>query len=822
MWGFLATFILRQRIPILVVLALTTAFMIFQARNVKMTYKFGGLLPDTDSTQIAYDKFVRDFGEDGNVLVIGLKDPRLYELENFRAWYRLGQDLKTVSVNKDTLIDGKELSLQKSAVDSIFSVAFCYNLHKITEDKRFEFRKVVGSIPTSQYEVDSLKEVIYSLPFYEGLLFNGDSDASLMMVFVNPGLFNSEDRGNSVEQIVDMMDKFSEQTGIKTYVSGLPFIRTEMTTKIKGELQLFIILAALVTALLLFLFFKNIGVVIASMTVVGIGVTWSLGTIGMFGYPVTSLMGLIPPLIIVIGVPNCVYLLNKYHSEFKKHGNKAKALTRVIQKIGNATFMTNATTAMGFATFMFTHSDLLKNFGVVASINIIAVFVISLVVIPTVYSFLPEPKRKHVRHLDRKWVYMVVNSLVNVVTYHRRAVYVVTVVVVLLGFYGISLMQTTGNIVDDLPQEDRVIQDLRFFENNFNGVMPFEVVLDAGKKGLITKPAMLAKIGDFQELLATYPQFSRSLSIVDASKFAKQAFYNGSAEKYEMIRRDEQSFIGPYFQGDYETKGVERTFMDSTKQLTRITTQVADIGTLEMEALMNDLQPKIDSIFDPAKYKLTITGTSIVFLKGTNYLVRNLFISLALAICVIGLLMSLLFRSARMVLISLVPNMIPLIFTAAVMGYAGIAIKPSTILVFSVAFGISVDDTIHFLAKYRQELTVLQWNIRDSVLLAVRETGVSMMYTSIILFFGFGIFAASEFDGTRALGILVSMTLLVAMFSNLVLLPSLLLSFEKAITTKAFREPLLEIIDEEDEIDIDELKVRRIDQSRDNKTEEES
>ncbi len=787
-----------------------------------MTYKFGGLLPDTDSTQIAYDKFVRDFGEDGNVLVIGLKDPRLYELENFRAWYRLGQDLKTVSVNKDTLIDGKELSLQKSAVDSIFSVAFCYNLHKITEDKRFEFRKVVGSIPTSQYEVDSLKEVIYSLPFYEGLLFNGDSDASLMMVFVNPGLFNSEDRGNSVEQIVDMMDKFSEQTGIKTYVSGLPFIRTEMTTKIKGELQLFIILAALVTALLLFLFFKNIGVVIASMTVVGIGVTWSLGTIGMFGYPVTSLMGLIPPLIIVIGVPNCVYLLNKYHSEFKKHGNKAKALTRVIQKIGNATFMTNATTAMGFATFMFTHSDLLKNFGVVASINIIAVFVISLVVIPTVYSFLPEPKRKHVRHLDRKWVYMVVNSLVNVVTYHRRAVYVVTVVVVLLGFYGISLMQTTGNIVDDLPQEDRVIQDLRFFENNFNGVMPFEVVLDAGKKGLITKPAMLAKIGDFQELLATYPQFSRSLSIVDASKFAKQAFYNGSAEKYEMIRRDEQSFIGPYFQGDYETKGVERTFMDSTKQLTRITTQVADIGTLEMEALMNDLQPKIDSIFDPAKYKLTITGTSIVFLKGTNYLVRNLFISLALAICVIGLLMSLLFRSARMVLISLVPNMIPLIFTAAVMGYAGIAIKPSTILVFSVAFGISVDDTIHFLAKYRQELTVLQWNIRDSVLLAVRETGVSMMYTSIILFFGFGIFAASEFDGTRALGILVSMTLLVAMFSNLVLLPSLLLSFEKAITTKAFREPLLEIIDEEDEIDIDELKVRRIDQSRDNKTEEES
>lgn len=809
MWESLASFILRQRVPMLIVLGLITGFMAYQSRNVKLTYKFGGLLPDNDTTQVAYNQFIEDFGEDGNVLVVGLKDPSLYELDNFRKWYQLGKELKTVSVAKDTIVDGQKMSLQKSAVDSIFSVAFCYNLKKLEEEKRFEFNKVVSSIPTTQAEVDSLQDVIYSLPFYDGLLYQDGSDASLMMVFVNPKLFNSEDRGDSIEQIVEKIDKFTEETGIQTYVSGLPYIRTEMMRKIKGELKLFIILAAAVTALLLFLFFKNIGVVLTSMTVVGIGVVWSLGTIGLFGYPITSLMGLIPPLIIVIGVPNCVYLINKYHSEYKKHGNKAKALTRVIHKVGNATFMTNVTTAMGFATFMFTHSDLLKNFGVVASINIVAVFVISLVVMPTVYSFLPPPKRKHVRHLDRKWVYVVVNNLVNIVTNHRRSVYIVTVIVVGLGFYGLSLMQTTGNIVDDLPQDDRVIRDLRFFEENFNGVMPFEVVIDAGRKGLITKPAFLSKIEDFQELLEDYPEFSRSLSIVDASKFAKQAFYNGSPDKYEMIRRNEQSFIGPYLQGDYETKGVERTFMDSTRQLTRVTAQVADIGTLEMEKLMNELQPRIDSIFDPAKYPVTITGTSIVFLKGTSYLVNNLFISLAIAICVIALLMSVLFRSARMVLISLIPNMIPLLFTAAVMGYMGIPIKPSTILVFSVAFGISVDDTIHFLAKYRQELTVLQWNIRDSVLLAVRETGVSMMYTSIILFFGFGMFAASEFDGTRALGILVSMTLLVAMLSNLVLLPSLLLSFEKAITTKAFREPLLEIIDEEEDIDLDELQVRR-------------
>lgn len=808
MWPILSSFILRQRIPMLIVLAAITGFMAYQSQFVKLTYKFGGLLPSTDITQIKYQEFINTFSEDGNVIVVGLDDPALYELKNFQAWYQLGKDLRQVYVSKDTIANNQEISIQKSAVDSVFSVAWCYNLYKDTAQTKFSFNKVVAKMPTTQAEVDSIREVIHSLPFYEGLLYKKDGNSSLMMVFVNAKLFNSEGRGNSVDQILEKVDKFSEETGIELHISGLPYIRTVMMNKVKKELNFFIMLAALVSAFLLFLFFRNLSVVIVSMSVVGMGVFWSLGMIAMLEYPISVLMALIPPLVIVIGVPNCVYLVNKYHSEFKKHGNKVKSLTRVIQKVGNATFMTNATTAIGFATFIFTDSDLLQQFGIIASVNIMAVFVISLIVVPTIYSFLPSPDRRHVRHLDRRWIYVAVNKLVTIVTDHRKAVYISTIAFVILGLYGITLIKTTGNIVDDLPDSERVIADLKFFENRFNGVMPFEVLIDTKKKGAATKPAMLQKIDEFQTLLKTYPEFSRSVSIVDASKFAKQAFYNGSPDRYDLIKRNEQSFIGPYLRGDYETQGIDKTFMDSSRQITRVTAQVADIGTLEMRDLLNDLRPKVDSIFDPQNFDVTITGTSIVFLEGTTYLVNNLFTSLLIAIIVIAFLMALMFRSARMVIISLIPNMIPLIFTAGVMGYMGIAIKPSTILVFSVALGISVDDTIHFLAKYRQELKVLQWNIKDSVLLAVRETGVSMMYTSIILFFGFGIFAASEFEGTQALGILISITLLVAMFTNLVLLPSLLLSFERYLTTKAFAEPLLVIIDEEDDIDLEELQVR--------------
>lgn len=791
----------------------------YQAQFVRMSYRFGGLLPEHDSTQLAYSRFTEQFSEDGNVIVLGVDDSRLYDHSVFSAWYKLGADIRRVSVPKDTLIGDESVTIEKSAVDSIFSVASCYNIIKDTSAHKFGFRKVSEGVPRDQEQTDSIKQVIRNLPFYRGLLYDEDSDASLMMVFVNAPLFNSEDRGKSVEQIVDLVNHFSEETGVRTYISGLPFIRTEMMNKVKKELNFFILLAAGVTALLLFLFFRNVSVVITSLLVVGIGVVMSMGTISLMDYPISMLMGLIPPLIIVIGVPNCVYLINKYHSEYKKHGNKIKALTRVIQKVGNATFMTNATTAIGFATFIFTDSDLLIHFGVVASLNVMGVFVISIIVVPTVYSFLPAPQSRHTRHLDRKWVFFTVNKLVYVLTHHRRAIYAVSIIIVALGIIGISRIKTTGNIVDDLPQEDRVISDLKFFESRFKGVMPFEILIDAGKRGTATKPAMLEKVNEFQLLLEGYPQISRSLSVVDASKFAKQAFYNGSPERFDLIKRNEQTFIGPYLQGDYETQGIETMFMDTSKSITRVSAQVADIGTLEMQALLKDLKPRTDSIFDPAKFKVTFTGTSVVFLEGTNYLVKNLFISLLIAILVIALLMALLFRSARMVVISLIPNMLPLIFTAGVMGYLEISIKPSTLLVFSVALGISVDDTIHFLAKYRQELKLLQWNIRDSVLLAVRETGISMMYTSIILFFGFGMFSLSQFDGTQALGILVSMTLLVAMLTNLLLLPSLLLSFNRWLTTKAFSEPLLEIIDEEDELDLEELQVRPGFYNRENENE---
>ena len=780
----------------------------YRAQFVTMSYQLAQMLPKSDSTYIEYQKFKSTFGKDGSVVVAGINDDRLFELSNFNAWYDLTHNIKKIKVafnvnGKDTLVAG---------VTEALSVANSYILIKNQAKKRFDFEQIIKRKPQTQIELDSLKKVLYSLPFYNGYLYTDSTSITLIAITLNANVLDSRYRNELFEKIDLEVLKFHEKTGIKIHISGLPYIRANSTTKVKDEILIFLILSILITSFILYLFFRSFKVTMYSMLVVTVGVIWSAGIQSLFGYKITILTGLIPPLIIVIGIPNCIFLLNKYHSEFKNHGNQIKALSRVIQKTGNAIFLTNTTTALGFATFIFTKSAILIEFGILAAIDIFMVFVLSILIIPIIFSFLKAPKKRHTKHLENKLMIKIVSFLEYLVKYQRRAVYIVTVIVVIISIYGVSLITTTGNIIDDLPKNDPIVEDLKFFEKKFNGVMPFEVIIDTKKKNGVfaNNGKTLYKIQKLQRELSKHKEFSKPLSITEVIKFSYQAYKKGNPKFYILPPATELKKLKKYVKND-DRKNNFSSFIDKDNQVTRVSFRMTDIGSKEMDVLLSEIRPKIDAIFSPEEYNISLTGTSVMFLKGTNYLVENLLTSLTLAIILIASLMSVLFSSVRMVLVSLVPNLLPLLTTAGLMGFFGIPIKPSTILIFSIAFGISVDDTIHFLAKYRQELKLQKWNIKEAVYMALRETGVSMIYTSIILFFGFGVFTVSSFGGTIALGILVSVTLLFAMMADLVLLPSLLLSLDKALTTKAFKkEPLIEIFDEEEDINLDKLKVRPI------------
>ncbi len=794
MWIFIARTILKNRLPIIFILLAITTFMAYKAADVQMSYQYAPLLPEDDPAYLEYEEFNQQYGNEGNLMVIGVTDKDFFSLQHYKIWIQLIDNLSSLN-----------------GVSSVLSATETYNLVKNKDKKQFETQTLFNRNISSQYELDSIQREFFDLPFYEGNLYNKKSNSYLIAITLDPAILQSPERVQLIKDVIKAGEQYTLSSNNEVHYSGLPYIRVTTAEMVKKELNMFIYMALGITAIIIFMFFRSFKVVIFSLLVVGIAVIWALGTQSLFGFKITILTGMIPPLIIVIGIPNSVFLLNKYHQEYKKHGNKIKALQRVIRKIGNATFLTNLTTASGFATFIFTSSKILVEFGIIAAINIIGVFILSLLLIPIIFSFLSEPKERHLNHLENKSVNKIITKLVHFSLNKRKIIYIITGIILILGFIGISMIKTTGYMLDDIPHDDPLYVDLKYFEENFDGLMPLEITIDTKKANGVLKTSNLKKIDQFSKHLAANPDVSKAVSISEVVKFARQAFYNGNKKYYGIPSNQERNFILSYVsnsKGDH-TK-IVNSFLDSLRTKTRLSFRLKDIGTTKMTELNNQVLEDLQEMFPEDTYDTTVTGTSVLFFKGTRYLIHNLFISLLLAILLIASFMAWMFSSKRMVLVSLIPNLIPLITTAALMGYFSIPIKPSTILIFSIAFGISVDDTIHYLAKYRQELSETNWSIKAAVVLALKETGTSMIYTSIILFFGFGIFGFSEFGGTVALGILVAVTLLIALFSNLILLPSLLLTLEKQITNKSFKEPLLHIYNEDEDIELEDLRIETL------------
>jgi len=781
-WSATARFILRNRVFILVAIACCTIFLGMQWKHMRFTYTEANMLPDDHQVNTAYNTFLDTFGEEGNLIIYGVKDSLLFSPSNFSAWNVLSKELG-----------------QAPEVDLTLSVGDLQKLKKRTDSIGFEMVPLVRDSILSEKQLKKLQyELFEKLPFYNGLVYSPDKKSVRTAVYLKKDIVNTPARKIFIEKVlIPKIAAFEKQTGMKVYTSGMPYIRTLNSQNIIDEIGMFIGAAVIVTSIIFFFFFRSYRATFISMITVIIGVLWAFGILGLLKYEITVLTALIPPLIIVIGIPNCIFLINKYHQEIKQHGNQAKSLQRVIAKVGNATLMTNVTTASGFATFILTNSQLLKEFGIVASICIIAIFLLCLLIIPIVYSFMAVPKNKHLNHLNKRWINRFVDWMENKVRHNRIAIYMISIGLLCVSIIGIYNIKISGSLVEDMPKKTEFFKSIRFFEKEYKGIMPLEILVDTKRKKGVMKLATLKRMNELQEYIEEFPEFSQSLSVVDLVKYSKQAYYNGNPEYYQLPNSQERSFILSYAKSSTKDTNLLKSYVDSTGQFARITTFMKDIGTERFDRIEEDLKAKALKIFPQDRYNVSFTGKALLFQKGTKYLVKNLIISLSLAILLIALFMAWMFRSFRMILVSLIPNLLPLIITAGLMGFLGVPIKPSTILVFSIAFGISVDDTIHFLAKYRQELIANNWKIKKSVYAALRETGVSMFYTSIVLFFGFSVFTISSFGGTVALGALVSVTLVFAMLANLMLLPSLLLSLEKSIANKqTLKKPALGILPE--------------------------
>lgn len=807
MWTRVALFIIQFRMLLIGIIGVITLFMGYHALKVEMSYEFTRTVPPNDPDMVYFNEFKKQFGEDGNMMAIGIKDSAIYQLENFEKLRQFSNDIKKIE-----------------GVNEVLSLPLLRIILKDTVEKKFYFASLFSDSIQTQQELDSLLIIARGQTFYMGQLVNVENGATLVLAPMNKEFANSARRIDVTKSLIRLGTEFSEKTGIKIHYAGLPFVRSVMAEQVRKELSFFLYLSAIVTGIIMLIFFRSVRAVIFSMIMIGVVVVWTIGTIALFGFKISLLSGLIPPVIVTIGITNAIYLLNKYHLEYVSRQNKMEAIQAVVKKMGLATFLTNLTVAIGFLTLLSTDITILREFGIVAGINIIALFVVSLVMIPGILSWMPEPTPKHLRHLNFKFLGGFVSAIDLLVHRHRMFIYSATAVLTLLAIFGMTRLYSVSYMVDDIPEDSDIKKDLKFVEENFNGIMPLEIEVDLKTKR--RKPLQNLKIvktvDAFESSLDSITVTSRPISVLSFIKASRQAYYGNNPEWYALPNSDiEAKYVLSYLKGQTDNSGLFNAFVDTTYSKMRISMQMADIGSIKMDSLVHQvIEPKAANLVTELKKTLrsesdtvtvSVTGSSKIFIKGNKFLIANLTESLILACVLITLSMAILFANARMILISLIPNLIALMITAGLMGYFNIPLKASTALIFSITFGISVDNSIRFLAKYRQELLSSGFFVPRSVSESILETGKSIIYTSIVLFAGFIIFAFSDFGGTVALGLLTSTTLVISMFTNLILLPALIMTFDKPKKSKEhlpiddFDSSFIGELDEE--IDLSKIKI---------------
>ena len=773
---FIYSFLLKNKKQIFVFFLIILTFLTYQSlRNLRISNQINKTLPEVHESSKIHDQFRKKFGEDGNSFFISIPRNLLYEnIYIYEAWENLRQD-----------IENEKIIIKNNEIDPIEVIVSETNLKKLVineEDKIFDFISFANSKPNSTKDLEKIRNEINEYPFYKGLIYSDTKknqekeEISLMVIQIKKEFMALEERSIWIEKILKKIENFKLKYP-EIHISGLAFIRAYIKKKIQEEVLIFVSLSILMMSLILFFFFRSWKILILCLSVVSSSVLFGLGMIAFLGYEISSMMSLMPSLLIVIGIPNCIYYIHYLQDKVQKH-EKKEAIKLTFLHISKISFMTNLTTALGFFTFITTKNQMLSEFGIATGISVLFLFLCSNILFTLGFQTIKIPAAKH-HFLENKFQ----NFLKKLNIIPKKYNYYFSIALVLSLFTAIfyaKKIQTTASFTDDLSEKSILKQDLRYFERHFSGVIPIDIYIQSTEK--FNKEKQFKKLEELQKKLYQNDLISKSISILDLSKYLRQAFYNGDSSDFKIIKNNEKVFFDEYLQNtknkyinQIQQKNPLFQFIDSTQKELRIALNIKDVNSKEMKKIIDFIEENAEQTLnsEDQKNKIQLTGNAILNLLGTDLLQKNLLFSLSLSIFLIALIILFIFGSFKITFIAIIINLIPLIFTAGLMGFLDIPLKPSTLLIFSIVFGISIDDSIHYLGKFKlnQGLGLISKNLIETTTL---ETGKSMITTSLILFLGFSVFAFSDFGSTTVLGILVSFTLLIALICNLIILPYLL------------------------------------------------
>lgn len=612
-------------------------------------------------------------------------------------------------------------------------------------------------------------------PFLEGLLLSEDGSATVMMVRIDPVFNATPARVDLVNAIESSADELPGEVAL----AGFPYLRTNYAQRVTREAPLFTVLALIVSLVFLFLTFRSWRAVLLPTVIVTLGIIWTFGLMALLGQKLNIVTSVLPALIVIIGMATAIHLTTKFFDQYDLLRDRRAAVQATVRTVGVATFLTCLTTAIGFAVLTLSGNRLLIGFGVFASVGIMILYLLSITLIPIAYVRLRDPRENVMSLATHDRFARFFDAKARLIRRFSGVFVGVAVTLVVVGVVGASQISTDIFVFSDFFEDDPLRQDLAVFEGEFGGVLPMEVVIESEREGRFKTLGSMRQLEQLQLQLASFEPVGLNLSPVDLVKMGNQAYFGGHPGAYRLPSGYELPFLqdalGRFIGGAGDTTLMDQLplLVDSTFTRARIFLGVQDIGTERMNMLADTVSALARARFEGSEYDVTVTGTAIMSTRSGESLVRNLIVSLSVALLIISLLMALLFRSRALTFISLAPNVIPLLVVGGAMGFFQITLKPSTALIFSLAFGIAVDDTIHFLAKYR--IHRVDGHSRDEAIrMTLRQTGKAILFTSLILMSGFLVFTLSSFGGTVNMGALTALTLAVALIANLFLLPALL------------------------------------------------
>ncbi|TVR77730.1 MAG: hypothetical protein EA412_10255 [Chitinophagaceae bacterium] len=724
----------------------------FYALRINVVYDFEAFFPSTDTDYAFYRDFREQFEPDDNVLFVAFnREEGLYNQEFLQETKLITEELKTLPhvlsvISLHTIQRPLQTPLGLTSISAL-------NIDR-----------------PERYSSDSLK--IAGDPIVNGKLISEDA-TTLNIVLETEQFLTQEQAENLNDSLFALLEKKAPH--LKWHVAGRANIQTVFVRKQLEEMQKYILISAVIVLLALYLIFRSIRLTIIAFTSVIIALVIFMGILGFFRVPLDFMSTLFPIIMLIVGMSDMVHILSAYTDGVYKGDDRKVIVKRILKEIGTALLLTSITTSIGFLSLQSSQIEPIRNFGLLAALGVFIAFLVTITFSTSCLLLLNDKKMKSRWRLIRRLEALALR--VNGISIsHEKKILGVGLILLLIGFYGISTISTDARLKSDLPANERITDDFEFYEEKLGGFRPLELALipAEGKKTDDYRTAL--EIEKVTRYLRAHPDFSGIISPVDIYKSLHRA-HNGDRNSFFHLPGDENTFERYKRLAANFPKGLG-VVQTKDRDIARLSGKMEDVGSYKAKELMQQFDNWFNENIDIELLSYRFTGNGVLFDNNNQYLIKSLLSGLGLAFLVVSVLMAFLFRSFKMVLISLIPNVFPLILTAAFMGFAGVVLDAPTSIIFAIAFGIAVDDTIHFLSRFKLNLAS-GMPVHRAVQNMMRVTGKAVGLTTIILFMGFMVLTTSDYDSTFKVGLLISITLAIAFIADLFIVPVLLRKFIK-------------------------------------------